>query len=290
MEFVGKFFHSFNASEPGFVFMWVLLVVGVFGITVALDRAVALRRREGDYRLYGTGFGALFMYILSKTFLGTIWPLNRVLGLSPRVETFVKDVISRVQKDDVPGALSLCSRHKSMSLAQVIRAGLNNASMGADQIRNAIDEATLKAVPDLERRTQYLATIGNVATLLGLMGTIYGLILSFAAVGKPGIDAAEKSTLLASGIAAAMNTTFMGLALAIPSIGLYSFFRAKTQRIIDEIDEYSLRILNVLIEKSYRTYKYHISAAQLKEGVGFHVTHNNIKIFTDNKLIKEIVV
>ena len=71
--------------------------------------------------------------------------------------------------------------------------------------------ATLKVIPQLEKRTGYLATIGNVATLLGLMGTIYGLILSFAAVGQPGIDAAAKSTLLASGIAAAMNTTFMGL-------------------------------------------------------------------------------
>lgn len=255
MEFLAKFFHSFNSSEPGFLFMWILLTVGVFGVAVIIDRAIYLFAHSGR-----------------------------------KVEAFIKDVVTRIQKDDIPGALSLCTRRGRMSLAQVIKAGLNNANAGADQIRNSIDEATLKVIPQLEKRTQYLATIGNVATLLGLMGTIYGLILSFAAVGKPGIDAAEKSTLLASGIAAAMNTTFMGLALAIPAIALYSFFRAKTQHIIDEIDEHSLRVLNVLVEKSYRTYKYHISAAQLKEGVGFHVTHNNIKIFTDNKLIKEIVI
>ncbi|MBN1309658.1 MAG: hypothetical protein JXA18_17185, partial [Chitinispirillaceae bacterium] len=61
-----------------------------------------------------------------------------------------------------------------------------------------------------------------------------------------------------------------------------------TQKIIDQIDEYSLRLVNVLVERSYQTQKYHISAAQLKEGVGLHVTRNNIKIFTDNKMIKEI--
>jgi biopolymer transport protein ExbB/TolQ len=255
MSFLAKFFHSFNAAEPGFLFMWVLLVVAVFGLAVVLDRLWFLMTRSGM-----------------------------------RVENFVKEVLTRLQKDDIPGALSACTRKGKMSLAHVVKAGLNSANLGADQIRNSIDEATLKVIPPLEKRTGYLATIGNVATLLGLMGTIYGLILSFAAVGRPGIDAAEKSTLLAQGISAAMNTTFMGLMIAIPSIALYSLFRAKTQRIIDEIDEHSLRVLNVLIEKSYRTYKYHISAAQLKEGVGFHVTHNNIKIFTDNKLIKEIVI
>ena len=160
--------------------------------------------------------------------------------------------------------------------------------MGSDQIRNAIDEATLKVIPRLEARTQYLATIGNVATLVGLMGTIYGLILSFAAVGKPGIDAAEKSTLLASGISTAMYTTLSGLIVAVPSIVLFSLFKAKTQKIIDGIDEYSLRLVNALVEKSYRVQKFHISTTQLKEGIGLHVTRNKIQVYSDNKLIKEI--
>jgi biopolymer transport protein ExbB/TolQ len=193
-----------------------------------------------------------------------------------------------IKNSDIESAKRLCTKAGRSALAQVFLTGLDEAGHGSGHIRNSIDEAILKYVPQLEKRTNYLATIGNVATLLGLMGTIYGLILSFAAVGKPGIDAAEKSTLLASGIAAAMNTTFLGLAIAIPSIALFAFFKSKTQAVIDEIDEYSLRFTNAIIEQTYKTQKYHISASQLKEGVGLHVTANRIKVFTDNKLIKEI--
>jgi len=253
MDFFAKFFHSFNTSEPGYLFMWVLLVVGVFGLSIAIDRLWYLMSRSGY-----------------------------------KSELFITEILASVKKDDIAGALRKCKEAGKMALAQVVAAGLSHADNGAENIRNAVDEESLKVIPQLEQRTGYLATIGNVATLLGLMGTIYGLILSFAAVGRPGIDAAEKSTLLASGIAAAMNTTFSGLMVAIPAIVLYTLFRSKTQRIIDDIDEHSLRIVNVLVEKSYRTHKFHIGVAQLKEGVGLHVTHNNIKIFTDNKLIKEI--
>jgi biopolymer transport protein ExbB/TolQ len=255
MDFLNKFFYSFNPSEPGYLFMWVLLVVGIFAVAVAIDRLWFLMSRSGF-----------------------------------KSELFVKEVVAAIHSDDVAGATKRCKDARSMALAQVLQAGLEAAGSGAERIRNAVDEAMLRVVPQLEKRTGYLATIGNVATLLGLMGTIYGLILSFAAVGKPGIDAAEKSTLLASGIAAAMNTTFIGLMIAIPAIVLFALFRAKTQNIIDEIDEYALRVVNVLVEKSYRTHKFHIGVAQLKEGVGVHVTHNNIKIFTDNKLIKEITI
>ncbi|MBD3421187.1 MAG: MotA/TolQ/ExbB proton channel family protein [Chitinivibrionales bacterium] len=255
MNFFAKFFVSFSPSEPGYVFMWVLLVVGIFCVAIAIERFVFLMSRAGY-----------------------------------KTELFMKEILTKIERDDIDGAKQMCKKAGKMVIATVVNAGLAEAKSGADRIRNSIDEAMLKVIPDLEKRTNYLATIGNVATLLGLMGTIYGLILSFAAVGKPGIDAAEKSTLLASGIAAAMNTTFTGLLVAIPSIILYALFRAKTQKIIDEIDEYSLRLVNTLVERSYKTHKYHISAAQLKEGVGVHVTHNNIKIFTDNKLIKEINV
>ena len=109
-------------------------------------------------------------------------------------------------------------------------------------------------------------------------------------VGRPGIDAAQKSELLASGIATAMNATFSGLSIAIISIVVFALLKSKTQKIVDELDEYSLRVVNALVERSFKTHKFHISAAQLKEGVGVHVTHNNVKIFTDNKLIKEITL
>lgn len=253
MNFISMFLYAFNPSQAGWIFMWAILVFAVFGLAIIIERTIYLTMRS-----------------------------------SGKSEKFVKDVITLIQKDDLAGAQKLADQGSRTALGNVFKDALREAQAGAERIRNAVDEATLRIVPKLEKRTGYLGTIGNVSTLLGLMGTIYGLIVAFAAVGKPGIDPAEKSTLLAQGIAAAMNTTFLGLTVAVPSIAVYTFFKTKTQRIIDQIDEYSLRLVNMLVERSYRTHKYHISSSQLKEGVGVHVTHNNIKIFTDNKLIKEI--
>jgi biopolymer transport protein ExbB/TolQ len=253
MEFLIKLLHAFSPQSDAFLFMWAILVTGVFSVSIIIER---------------------FIYLQSKS------------GF--RSQMFIRDILQNIQKDDVASGIKMCEKGKRMALAGVVKAGLDEANTGAERIRNAIDEAMLKIIPMLEKRTGYLAVIGNVATLLGLLGTVYGLIMSFAAVGRPGIDAAQKSELLASGIATAMNSTFSGLSVAICSIMVFAFMKAKTQKIIDELDEYSVRVLNALIEKSFKTHKYHISASQLKEGVGLHVTHNNIKIFTDNKLIKEI--
>ncbi|OGJ87610.1 MAG: hypothetical protein A2268_04180 [Candidatus Raymondbacteria bacterium RifOxyA12_full_50_37] len=255
MNVFQKFIVSFTPTEPGYGFMWMLLLVFVFALALILERGVFLLRRA-----------------------------------SFKPNAFMGSIIGCVQKEQVDEALKICDRNGKMALAQVVLAGLKNIAGGAEKIKNSIEEATLNVVPVLEKRTGYLAMIGNVATLIGLMGTIYGLILSFAAVGSPGIDPAEKSTLLAQGISAAMNTTLAGLAIAIPCIMIFTFYHSKTQKIIDDIDEHSLKLVNILTERSYKVHKYHIGAMQLKDGVGIHVTHNNIKIFTDNKLVKEITI
>ncbi len=255
MEFTVKLFNAFNPSSDAYLFMWAILITGVFSLSIMIERYIYLNIRKGV-----------------------------------KSELFIKDILDFIGKDDIASAVKLCQKGFRMALARVTKSGLDEAAMGADRIRNSIDETMLKIMPQLEKRTGYLAVIGNVATLLGLLGTVYGLIMSFAAVGRPGIDAAQKSELLASGIATAMNSTFCGLSVAITSIVVYAFLKSKTQKIVDELDEYALRVVNALIERSFKTHKFHISAVQLKEGVGVHVTHNNVKIFTDNKLIKEITL
>jgi biopolymer transport protein ExbB/TolQ len=255
MEFLLKLFHAFNPSSDAWLFMWAIFITGVFSLSIIIERVIYLNIRK-----------------------------------SFKSELFTRNVLDFIARDDITAAADLCKKGSRMSLARVIKASLDEASNGAERIRNAVDEAMLKVVPDLEKRTGYLAVIGNVSTLLGLLGTVYGLIMSFAAVGRPGIDAAQKSELLASGIATAMNATFTGLSIAIASIVIFAVLKAMTKKIIDELDENSLRVVNALVERSFKTQKFHISAAQLKEGVGIHVTHNNIKIFTDNKLIKEITL
>jgi len=88
--------------------------------------------------------------------------------------------------------------------------------------------------------------IANVATLVGLMGTIYGLIAAFKSVSAPGIDQAEKSRMLAAGISVAMNTTLTGLLIAVPSILVYTYIHNKTVKIIDEIDEHTVKLINLM--------------------------------------------
>jgi biopolymer transport protein ExbB/TolQ len=255
MDFSTKLFHAFNPSSDAFLFMWALLITGVFSLSIIIERFFYLQRRKSD-----------------------------------KSESFIRRILDCINSDDMATAIGVCEKNYRTALARVIKAGLDEATKGADNIRNAIDESMLKIVPQLEKRTGYLAVIGNVATLMGLLGTVYGLIMSFAAVGRPGIDAAQKSELLASGIATAMNSTFCGLSVAVISIIIYAFLKSKTQSIIDNLDEDSRRVVDALIERSYESHKFHISAAQLKEGVDVHVTHNTVKIFIDNKLAKEITL
>ena len=113
-------------------------------------------------------------------------------------------------------------------------------------IQNAVDEGTLEIIPTLQKRTNYLSMLANVATLTGLMGTIYGLILAFEAVGGAEIPEADKPKVLAQGISIAMNTTIFGLAVAVPTLIVYNVLQNKTTQIIDEMDEHLVKLINLI--------------------------------------------
>ena len=98
----------------------------------------------------------------------------------------------------------------------------------------------------MEKRLSLLVMFGNVATLLGLLGTVFGLIMSFAAVGKPGIAAVEKSSMLAGGISTAMNSTLVGLSISIPCVMVYAWLRARVDLSLQELDRYAVAILKLL--------------------------------------------
>jgi biopolymer transport protein ExbB/TolQ len=96
----------------------------------------------------------------------------------------------------------------------------------------------------------FLAVIGNISTLLGLLGTITGLIQSFAAVANA--DPATKAALLTKGISEAMNCTAFGLIVAVPAVALYSILQNRAQRIIDEINEISIKTFNFILANRER--------------------------------------
>jgi biopolymer transport protein ExbB/TolQ len=130
-------------------------------------------------------------------------------------------------------------------LARIVKAGLLQVRRPDEVIQSAMDEAALNEVPYLESRTGYLAMLSNVATLTGLLGTVVGLIHSFGAVSNA--DPAQKGTLLAAGISEAMNCTAFGLIVAIPALLAYAVLQSRTQKCVDEINEGSVRIVNLIL-------------------------------------------
>jgi hypothetical protein len=140
---------------------------------------------------------------------------------------------------------------EAFMLPKVVKAGLTRANRGEMEIRNAVEEATLAIVPVLQKRTPNLASIANMATLLGLLGTITGLITAFRAVGA--VSPELKAKVLAQGVAEAMYTTAFGLAIAVVCMFGHLFLTNMTKKIIDEIDQYSVKLENLLISRGKGT-------------------------------------
>ena len=160
-------------------------------------------------------------------------------------ETFLQGLKRHIYAGDLDKAISYCAGQKRAPLVSVIKAGLVNVPKGEEDVQAAMDEATLRESPRIERRTGYLAMISNVATLLGLLGTILGLIRCFGAVANA--NPADKATILSQGISEAMYCTAFGLGVAIPALVVYSLLQGRTQSMVDEINESAVGVLNLII-------------------------------------------
>jgi len=160
-------------------------------------------------------------------------------------DAFVRGLKKHIFAGDLDKAISFCASQKKTPLVSVVKSGLINVPKGEADVQAAMDEATLREQPKLEARTGYLAMIGNVATLLGLLGTIVGLISAFGAVANA--NPADKATILASSISEAMNCTAFGLLTAIPALVAYSLLQGRTQHMIEDINETTVSVLNLIV-------------------------------------------
>lgn len=160
---------------------------------------------------------------------------------------FMAQVQKLIMNNNIDRAIKLCNAAPNAALPKIIKAGLTRANKGELEIQNAVEESTLEVVPMLQKRTNALAALANLATLLGLLGTVIGLIQAFGAVAKAPPD--QKSALLASAIAIAMNTTAFGLMVAIPTLFIHMILAGVTKKIIDEIDMYSVKLENLLVAR-----------------------------------------
>jgi len=166
-----------------------------------------------------------------------------IAGIKP--ESLMARVAELIRKGSIEGAIATTAGENA-PLAKIIEAALRNYRGTERDIQNAVDEMALAELPRLNARTSYLAVLANVSTMVGLLGTIFGLIAAFAAVAAA--DPEQKSIMLANGISQAMNTTAFGLISAIPLLIAHSFLTAKTDRLVDDIDRYSVMVINMLAQ------------------------------------------
>jgi len=159
-------------------------------------------------------------------------------------QKFMSDFFQILKTGDHARALKF-AKGFNMPLAKTVAAIIENKDKGEKAMNKAVDEIFLTETPKVLRYTPQLVMLANVATLLGLLGTIFGLILAFDAVAN--VPAAQRAQALATGISVAMATTFFGLLVGIPTLFAHGVISAQTDRIIEEMDEKSSKLINILI-------------------------------------------
>lgn len=166
-----------------------------------------------------------------------------------RTEHFYEKVSDLVMNAKIDEAAQYCDSYKRKPVANVVKAALTRAHLPEGLIRDGVQLSLQRCSRAVLKRTSYLATIANVATLLGLLGTVAGLIHSFQAVAHA--DAQQKSAMLSAGIAVAMNATMLGLGVAIPAMVAYSFLMNRTNSIIADLEQAAVRSIDILKQRYY---------------------------------------
>jgi biopolymer transport protein ExbB len=202
--------------------------------------------------------GGMFMYPIMLVFgVGVAiaaerwFQLNRVRSSNHKIWNTLHPVLTKGEFDK---ARQMVSKDKS-SMAQMLGMGL--ARQGAvrrrEDIEIAMEESMMEIIPQLEKRTPYVALLSNIATLLGLLGTIMGLIEAFTAVANA--NPAEKADLLSASISVAMNTTAFGLMSAIPLLLLHAKLTSTTGQIVDNLEMASVKALNSISNFARRQFE-----------------------------------
>lgn len=197
--------------------------------------------------------GGVFMYPIAFILvLGVViaierwWFLQSVYGVNQRAFVQVQTALS---KADTRKITELAASSAAPLLA-MLASGINRLRLSErrEDMEYAMEEVVLEYSLRLQKRTPFLATLANVATLLGLLGTIMGLIAAFSAVANA--DPSEKASLLSSSISVAMNTTAFGLITAIPLVFVHSLLQGKTASIIDTMEMVGIKLMNGLANKA----------------------------------------
>jgi biopolymer transport protein ExbB len=157
---------------------------------------------------------------------------------------FFPQVMALMAQKEHAKASALCAGLKGKPLAEVLRRVIDNAHLNPDELEKTFSVAVSEVLPNITRRLGFLSMIANVVTMVGLLGTVMGLIISFQAVSMA--DASQKQTLLAQGISMAMHATALGLLVAIPVMIGYSFLAEKQMHLVSELEHKGQEMLEFL--------------------------------------------
>ena len=210
------FYSIVSFFSTGGVFMYPILLVFAIGVAIAVERWVTL---------------------------------TMVTNKNQAVWDRVQPLLANGEFDE---AREMTAADDS-TISQVLNMGLSlqGAVRRRDDIEIAMEESMMEIVPRLEKRTGYVALASSIATLLGLLGTIMGLIQAFTAVANA--NPAEKADLLSASISVAMNTTAFGLMVAIPLLVVHAVLTSKTGDIVDSLEMATVKALNVFSRRAKRT-------------------------------------
>lgn len=200
-------FNPFELMMRGGIFMWPILVCSVIGLAIAIERFVSLRRADID----------------TREFMDTMRQVLRQ---------------NRVQE-----AIQICDATNA-PVARIMKAGIMRHRGTKEDIREAMEDASHLEIPRLERYLSGLATCSNVSPLLGLLGTVQGMIICFAQIQTKGGQVNPSD--LAGGISTALLTTAFGLSVAIPLLVLYNFFTSQISTLIAGMEISAAELLELL--------------------------------------------
>lgn len=214
MEKIVRLFH-----EGGPAVMASITVVAIYSLVVIIERVVRY------WVTYDLGNSAVFMSNVQKM----------------------------VMNNSIENAIRLCKKQKPKLLPDVLVQGLMRANDSVEEIELAMDFATLEAIPKVTKGVGFLGTTANVATLLGLMGTLFGLMKSFSAAANA--TGAQKQTLLAEGIAEALIATSYGLGTALLILLAYGILMTKQSSLVDDINSNAARLLHMLYNRKMKIHR-----------------------------------
>ncbi len=245
-----RFKNYFNLKLTAFVFFLLANAASAQtqteAITPYINSAEATERGMTLWQMIVAGGSVMIVLgLLSLAALAIIiyeFMTLKVATLAPK--KFSEEVIQKLEKKDFKSAKKICTANPNNIISRVVSAGLDKIESRAIVAREAMENTARKEIGQLWQTLSYLADIANIAPLLGLLGTVLGMIQAFSVIVVQ--SAGVKPILLAAGVSKAMITTAAGLIVAIPVMLFYSYFRAKVQEVSNVVETYSTDIIKII--------------------------------------------